>query len=156
MKSFSICSLSLILGLLATYTLVLADGDKELAPYMARLQLYSQKLGYSIEAKNKPLTKFYHHEIEEVVETIVKDFPVHNEIRFPPLFRSLIDVELKRIEEHFETGDWTATYQAYSQLIANCNQCHTATAHGFIVITPAKGPSPYNQDFSVQPAVPVQ
>ena len=31
--------------------------DVELAPFMSQLQIYSQKLGYSIEAKNTPLAR---------------------------------------------------------------------------------------------------
>lgn len=40
--------------------------EVELAEPMSRLQYYSQKLGFAIEAENQPLAQFYLHEMEEL------------------------------------------------------------------------------------------
>jgi hypothetical protein len=57
----------------------LADEALELVEYMVKLQYFSHKTGLSIQAKNEPLTRFYLHELEEVIEKLkkVKEYEGH-------------------------------------------------------------------------------
>src|SRR5690554_4654739 len=54
------------------------EEEIELAPYMANLQRHSQKLGYSIAARNQPLAAFYLEELEEALETLQNEVPEHD------------------------------------------------------------------------------
>lgn len=128
------------------------EAQVELAPFMSRLQLFSQKLGYSIKAENVPLARFYLQELHEIVEEIVENVPEHDGHAVAELAKATVDVSLEKLGRLLEEGTWKERWSAYEHTVASCNTCHAATAHGFIQILPAAGNSPFNQRFRSQTA----
>lgn len=119
----------------------------ELAEDMGRMQYYTQKLGYSILAQNGPLAEFYHHELEELSESVIRDIPVYEGLPIGPLTEQLLLPILDEQHDSLESRDWETAWSQYDRLILTCNACHQKTGYGFIVMTPAKGDSPFNQQF---------
>ena len=124
----------------------------ELAPFMSRLQTFSQKLGYAIEARNTELANFYLHEIHETAEDIEKQVPEHDGHHVAALCKAVLGPAISQCEQVMSNGTWNDRWNGYAAIIASCNACHCATAHPFIRILPAKGVPSFNQDFKVQPA----
>lgn len=122
--------------------------EPELAAYMTTLQRFSQKLGYSVSAKNYPLSKFYLHELEETFEEIKDEVPEHDGFEISSTVRKIMDPLLEDFEKSLEDKDWRLASSGYKDLIEGCNRCHRATEHEFLKITPASGKNnPFNQDF---------
>ena len=126
----------------------------ELAPFMSRLQLFSQKLGYSLKAENVELARFYLHELHEIVEEIEEKVPEHDGFAIAELVKATVDPSLKRLGQTLRKGTWQQRWHAYENTIATCNACHAATAHAFIHIRSAEGTPPFNQQFEPTPAKP--
>jgi hypothetical protein len=123
------------------------EAEVELAPLMSSLQLFSQKLGYSIKAENASLARFYLHELHEIVEEIVARVPEHDGHAVAKLAKATVHVSLEALGRSLEEGTWKQRWSAYEHTVASCNTCHAATAHGFIHILPAEGKPPFNQRF---------
>ena len=120
----------------------------ELAPYMTRIQTFSQKLGYSIAGRNQPLAQFYLYEMREAVSEIVRDIPVYDNLPIDQLMVTMFYPPLKPLDTALAASDWPAADAGYTTLINACNTCHTASLHPFIQITPASGTPPFNQKFT--------
>lgn len=121
----------------------------EIAPFMALLQRYSQKAGYSIAAKNDTLALFY---LEEIEETLAEIYKV-DEVEGTPIGQpaKIIMPELiSALKKSVQQKQWKQSAANYSNLIDGCNRCHAATERQYVKILPAtkSGPNPYNQDFS--------
>ena len=124
-----------------------SDGEEvELVKLMGDLQLYSHKLGLSIQANNPELTHFYHHEMEETAETIHKAVPEYDGFPIGQLTGSMAIPQLETLEKAIEGKKWPEINAAYDQLLNSCNACHQATDHGYIVITKPSN-NPFNQKF---------
>jgi hypothetical protein len=121
--------------------------EVELAPFMGNLQRYSQKLGYSIQARNGPLAEFYLHEVGEVFEELEEKVPVHDGIPIAQNLQVTIRPRIEQLEESLEGSDWDRVDADYRQLIDGCNECHGISEHSFVHILPANGTSPFNQRF---------
>lgn len=126
----------------------------ELAEPMSRMQYYSQKFGYAINAENAALADFYLHEMEELAETVQEEIPEYEGHAIGMLTEQLLTPTLRLQREALKAGDWEGTRQNYLRVIKTCNGCHAATNHGFIVITPAEGEPPFNQRFEPQSSDP--
>ena len=114
---------------------------------MRGLQIYSQKLGFSIQAKNGPLSDFYLHEFEEAIEEI-ESVHKHDKMPIGDTAKTIIRPLIEPLKNNIENHSWLRAWEGYESLIEGCNRCHTATEHAFIKILPASGASPYNQDFA--------
>jgi len=121
--------------------------EPELAESMSRMQYYSQKLGYSINAENSALAEFYHHELEELTESLIAEIPVYEGHEIGSLTEQLLMPIVEEHHDSLEARDWPAARDHYQRLIRTCNACHQATDHAFVVITPAEGDPPFNQVF---------
>lgn len=121
----------------------------ELAEPMAQLHYYSQKLGYSVQAQNTELADFYLHELEELSREIQREIPEYEGHQIGDLTDQLLMPAIETSENALDSGDWDETWQQYERLINTCNSCHQATEHAFIVITPAEGDPPFNQEFEL-------
>ena len=130
------------------------DHEVELAPYMARLQRFSEKLGFAIHAQNQPLAGFYLHEIEEIAEELEREVPVHDGHAIASMSKTIFHPAISRLEEALGSGTWPERRRDYESLVQSCNGCHTAAGHDFIHILPAEGEGTdrYNQDFTYRPA----
>lgn len=120
----------------------------ELAPYMASLQRFAEKLHLAGEAGNWELASFYEHELEETAEEVgAGGFEEHGHEIGPLVERWLLPA-VERVGEAIEAGDAAAFGAAYGELVASCNSCHAATEHAFVrIVAPEGNPYP-SQDFA--------
>lgn len=123
------------------------NGEPELAEAMSRMQYYTHKLTLSVEAENAELTGFYIHEMEELADEIVGDIPEYEGHEIGRLVESMLVPEIEALEERIDGDDWAEASASIDDLILSCNNCHTATDHGFVVIErPAD--NPFMQSFT--------
>lgn len=121
-----------------------------LAIQMKYIQHWTHKLGLSVEAQNAELVEFYHHELEEGTEELIASIKEYDGYPIAELAESMLLPELKAFESAEESGDWNQITQAYQTIIASCNSCHQASAHGYIKIVDGFGNNPFIQDFSAE------
>jgi len=124
-----------------------------LAILMERIQTYTHKLQLSIEAGNAQLADFYLHELEETSEYVVEEIESYDGHAVGPLMASMLLPALERLEKPLKSGApdaWPAVEQRFGEVIRACNDCHVATDHGYVRITPAAS-NPFPQDFSPLP-----
>lgn len=127
------------------------DADEEtgsVAPYMADLQRYAEKLYHAGENENWELAGFYSHEIEEAAEAIERGGFVEDGEPLAPLVARWLIPTVERAEEAIASGDRATFDAAYADLVAACNTCHEATEHGFVRITMPQANAFTNQDFA--------
>lgn len=146
---------SLLLALaalaLSVVALVVALGRPseagELAYHMAYLERYADKLHFAGEAGHWELARFYLHEIEETAELVIAEGHVEEGVELAPLVETMLLPAVERAEAAVEAGAPAAFAEAYAGLVAACNSCHEASAHGFIQITVPERTGYPNQDF---------
>jgi hypothetical protein len=127
-----------------------SEGVDDLLGLMTRLQTLSHKLQLSLEAGNRPLAAFYAHELEEVAEAVAEvteydGYPVGALTR--GMLLPQIEAVAGPLADDGAAGGLEAADQAYDGLLLQCNACHEATGHPFVVIerNPA---NPYAQSFA--------
>ncbi|MFU8817998.1 MAG: hypothetical protein ACNA7W_21830 [Pseudomonadales bacterium] len=137
----------LLAGLL-TISLTASANDDDLLMLMGTLQTLTHKLQLSLDADNGPLAGFYVHELEEVGEAVVAVESYHGH-PIGALAGAMLMPQIAAVDASLEgaEADLTATRQAFEQLVVNCNACHAATGHGFIVIE-RNDANPYLQSFA--------
>ena len=118
------------------------------APYMADLQRYAEKLYHAGANENWELAHFYSHELEEAAEAIERGGYVEEDQPLAPLVERWLVPAVARTETAAESNDRAAFDAAYTELVAACNTCHTATEHAFVRITVPDANSFTNQDFT--------
>jgi hypothetical protein len=123
--------------------------DEELALYMNDMQRYSDKLGYSLEAKNDRLAMFYLEELEETLDALLDVDEVEG-IPIAESIEAIMDPLIGQLAESLRNEDWKGGRVHYEALVDGCNRCHAATEHEFIRVIPANGSGKgkYNQIFS--------
>jgi hypothetical protein len=119
-----------------------------LAIQMKYMQHWTHKLGLSVEAQNPELVEFYHHELEEGTEDLIATIKEYDGYPIAEFAETMLLPQIKAFESAEESGDWNQITQAYQTIIASCNSCHQASAHGYIKIVDGFGNNPFNQDFS--------
>jgi hypothetical protein len=140
------------LGMFALFVLFLqpipglSDETVELVEYMRRLQYFTHKAGLAIEAKNEPLTHFYLHELEEVIDKL-KSVEVYDGHPIAALAQRILKPAFKNVEKGVEAKQFDQTRTAYGAMLTACNQCHQATAHGYIKIE-KRLDNPFMQSFA--------
>jgi len=132
------------------------EGPKELAAYMTELQILTHKLGLSVEAKNRPLIRFYLHESLVLIEDIQETLPEYEGIPVALYMDRMALPAYKALREKYDAPQDTAKYfdhinTAYDSLITTCNTCHASSSHDYIRIK-RNSFNPYLQDFSVRKA----
>jgi len=128
-------------------------GETGLAVLMERIQTYTHKLQLSIEAGNAPLADFYLHELEETSEHVAEEIESYDGHAIGSLMAGMLLPALERLEKPLKSGKpdaWPAIEQRFTEVIQTCNDCHLATDHGYIRVTPAAS-NPFLQDFSPPP-----
>lgn len=121
--------------------------EPELALYMGRMQRYTQKLGLAIAAKNQPLAVFYHHELEENLETVIDEVKTYDDMPIGQPAKVMTWPHIVELEDHLKNGDWAKSKVTFKNLVQSCNMCHQQTKHGFIKISDDVTENPFNQDF---------
>lgn len=120
----------------------------ELAPHMASLQRFTEKLHLAGDAGNWELASFYEHELEETAEAVIAGGFEEDGHEIGPLAERFLLPALERVGAAAEAGDAAAFGAAYGELVTACNSCHAATDHGFVrIVVPDGNPYP-SQDFA--------
>jgi len=132
------------------------QGSKELAAYMAELQVLTHKLGLSIEAKNRPLVRFYLHESLVLIEDIQETLPEYEGTPVALYMDRMAHPAYKALRGKYDAPQESPKYfdhidTAYDSLIATCNACHASSSHDYIRIK-RNSHNPYLQDFSARKA----
>lgn len=60
-----------------------------------------------------------------------------------------MDTQVEAVEAVLDAADWTRVGAQLEQLVQSCNQCHQATAHGFIRIAVRTDVNPFAQSFAL-------
>ncbi len=123
-----------------------AEEGVELVEYMRRLQYFSHKAGLSIHAKNAPLTRFYLHELEEMIDKLraVKEYDGYS---IGTLAQQILVPAFTKLEHSVETKLFTQAQADYDTMLQACNRCHQTTAHGYIKIE-KRLDNPFMQSFA--------
>lgn len=101
---------------------------------MVDLGMRHASLWFAGEAGNWPLADYMVHEMEELVEEIEELHPVYREVPVAALLGEMTAPAVERLEAAVAAGDRTRFVDAYDQLTAACNHCHTASGRAAIVI----------------------
>lgn len=145
--------LAFVFSLIALIIILFSNGDKDeeeiqLVIEMSHLQRFAEKLHFAGINENWELAKFYHHEIEETAEKIIKANIDEEGLNFSLLVKSMLVPTLIEVERAVEKNNLEIFNNAYETMIKSCNNCHTSTNHGYIkIITPEK-PTYQNQLFN--------
>ena len=148
------------------------EEGEELAPYMASLQRYVEKLYLAGSNESWELAHFYGEELDEVAEevtgggiSLLEDGKLWGLIachhysgpHAPPygvraaaeFLGSVLSLRLvAQVEEAATERSAEAFTSAYDALITACNVCHDATEHGFIKLRVPDANAYPSQDFA--------
>jgi cytochrome c553 len=125
----------------------LAAEEPELALMMARQQVWAHKLALSIEAEDRELIDFYHHELEESTHEVIDQVSEYDGFPISEMVKTMFLPELEAMKGMIAEAPISDIRAQFSVVIKACNSCHGASAHGFIRISDQAGPNPYLQDF---------
>lgn len=123
-----------------------ADEDIELVDYMTRFQYFSHKVGLALQAQNRPLTRFYLHEIAEVLAE-VKAVQEYDDHPIGTLAQQILVPAFEKLEKSVEDNQLVQAQADYDAMLNACNTCHKATDHGYIKIA-KRLDNPFMQSFA--------
>lgn len=121
------------------------DEEIELAVYMNRLQLYTNKLWFAARNQNWELASFYLEETKETMEEVAEHEIMEDGIRMDEQIKTWGIPAIEPLEKAIESKELKSVELKYANMIANCNGCHTATKHDFIKIKIPDSPVFTNQ-----------
>jgi hypothetical protein len=124
----------------------------ELAEYMGSLQQFMNKMWFAGSAGNTELAKFYHHEVEEVLEELIEENIEDEGHAVSDLARTMLLPAVEELETAIASADSATFRGAYLGIVNACNACHQVTEHAMIVITLPNLPFIDNQSFAKLPA----
>lgn len=133
---------------LALPSTAFADSEGHFVEKMSSLQYFAHKTTLAIDNKNKPLTDFYVHELEEYIEDAAK---VESYDGHPvgKLINSILMPSFEKLESAVKSGNWNNASSRLDELLNSCNSCHEQTEHGFINIERSSD-NPFMQSFKPQ------
>lgn len=121
------------------------EEEIELAVYMNRLQLYTNKLWFAAKNQSWELASFYLEETEETMEEVTEHEILEDGIRIDEQMKTWGIPAIEPLEKAVELKELKRFELEYTNLITNCNGCHTATKHPFIKIKTPDSPVFTNQ-----------
>lgn len=124
----------------------------ELAEYMGSMQQFMNKMWFAGSAGNAELAKFYHHEVEEVLEELVEENIEDEGHAVSELARTMLLPAVEELETAIASADSATFRGAYVGVVNACNACHQVTEHGMIAIKLPTLPFIDNQEFAKLPA----
>ncbi len=129
------------------------SGEVDLLTLMTTLQTMTHKTQLALDAGNAPLAAFYAHELEEAVEALIRveqydDHPIGS--LATALLVPSINILATELRPRPGEAPLDGAREALDVMMRQCNACHEATDHSFIVIerNPA---NPYAQSFAPRP-----
>jgi hypothetical protein len=150
--SSALCAALLIVTALAVACRAPAPAEGVgLLGYMQQNGYLLHKLALSVGAGNQPLAAFYGHELEEVLEEMTTRVPAYEGHAIATLTRAMLMPAVASVQRHVDRGEWTQAVAGVEGIAAACNQCHVATAHGFVQVTSGADTQPFNQVFEPVP-----
>ena len=108
---------------------------------------FMDKLYFAGKAENWELAKFYHHEMEESMEQVIDEQFHYDGFDITKLSKSMFVPQFDELESAIEKKDKAIFEESYSMLVVGCNNCHTASDHGFIKVTVPEKSTFSNQEF---------
>jgi hypothetical protein len=112
---------------------------------MNHLQLYTNKLWFAAKNQNWELAAFYLEETEETMEEVAGHDIVEDGVRINEQMKTWGIPAIEPVEKAIESKELKSFELEYTNLITNCNGCHTATKHSFIKIKTPDAPAFTNQ-----------
>ena len=119
-----------------------AEGP-ELGAQMLELQIRHARLWQAGEAQNWLLAQFQLAELRESFAGIVETNGEHAALqpsKLSDVLPAMTDPALKQLQDAIDANDKAKFEAGYDALSASCNGCHTAAAHGFLVIQRPRTP----------------
>jgi hypothetical protein len=99
------------------------------------------KLGIAGKARNWDYAAYESSELRNAFGRIGRTIPVYRKQALTDLFASAILPSMDRLDAAIKAKDAKGFDEAYREVTASCNTCHTALEHGFVVIhEPAASP----------------
>jgi hypothetical protein len=107
----------------------------------AYVQPHHIKLWFAGLAGNWKLAAYEASELDETFDDVVTYQSTWHNLPIGQLVQTLVRPPLKRINTAIATKDSAQFKQAYAELNAACNRCHTAARHDFIkIVIPDSSP----------------
>ena len=129
------------------------SGEIDLLTLMTTLQTMTHKTQLALDAGNAPLAGFYAHELEEATGALI-EIVQYDDHPIGKLARRLLVPSINALETALRQPPSDATLdgarQALDAMVVQCNACHEATDHGFIVIE-RNAANPFAQSFKPRP-----
>jgi hypothetical protein len=105
------------------------------------------KVGLAGKTRDWAYLTYESSELRNAFNRIARTIPTYNQSRTADLFAAQIMPSIDELVVAIKAKDGPRFDRAYSTLTENCNICHAATDHGYVVIR-APQTSPYaDQDF---------
>lgn len=123
------------------------EEEIEVAVVMSHIQRHANKLFFAGNKANWPLASFYVHELEESMEEIEDGRIIEDDINISKLMKAMGIPALEVLEDAIEKKNVEEFNSAYVNLVTNCNSCHQASGHPYIVIINPTTPALDNQQF---------
>lgn len=117
------------------------------AELMTSLHHFHDKLGYALEAGNQPLAAFYLAKVEETL-TAAEDLAPLEGLPVSSMIPAMMSSSIQVITPQIAQGELAKATETYRGMTMACNSCHAATRREYIVIQPASGKAPFNQQFA--------
>ncbi|MFO8175191.1 MAG: hypothetical protein ACQET1_07755 [Gemmatimonadota bacterium] len=114
---------------------------------MMELQHRHVTLWFAGEAENWPLTDYFLHEMEELLEDIENLHPRYEEVPIADILGDVTAPAVEALEDAVEEEQSAAFVAAYDQLTGGCNGCHAPADKAAIVIQRPTSPSLTNLKF---------
>lgn len=122
--------------------------DYELGIGMAWLQRWVTKLWYAGDAGHWELADFYLHETEETLEDMIAAGVVEDGHDISALIQGMLIPQIEALETAVDEASPDLFRRHYQAMVVQCNACHVATEHGFLVMDIPSGPPPFAQNFA--------
>ncbi len=110
---------------------------------MSSVQVHHEKLWYAGKSGNWDLAEFELHEMREAFEGVRTFGDDTVAIQVLPM----IDSALTDVEHSVKAADKVQFASSFTRLTTDCNNCHRATNHPYMVITSPATPPFSNQVF---------
>lgn len=127
----------------------------ELAVIMLRNQTHASKLWFAGQAGNWPLAGFYVRELGESYNEVAEGHIVEDGKDISAMMRTMFEPALKSVRSAVVAGEKIGFEAAYDTMIGQCNACHQAAGHGYVVLQRPAGPEFTNQRFEPVPNAPL-
>ena len=108
--------------------------EVEVAVFMGRIQSHARKLWAAGSAGNLPLAEFYRHELKEEMEAVADGNIMDDGVPVSTYMKTYGITAIDALKQQLKDDGLKDFGNRYAALISNCNSCHTATGHPYLVM----------------------